>query len=183
MVTDTSHSPCCTGISERGLTWQEKPSQQRTPRQAQGALPNVPYLPDAKGSPRRQVAVAAATAAAAVARVRIRMYRLGVGDCFLLAFPRDGQEDFRILDRLWRPPGAGKGQRAPQTGGRRSSPRHQGQDRYRCRHARAPGPPVGLPRACREVHGQAGRRDLGGVDGERERHRWRKTCAAPKTRP
>jgi predicted metal-dependent RNase len=25
------------------------------------------------------------------------MYRLGVGDCFLLAFPRDGQEDFRIL--------------------------------------------------------------------------------------
>ena len=30
-------------------------------------------------------------------RVRIRMYRLGVGDCFLLAFPREGQNDFRIL--------------------------------------------------------------------------------------
>jgi metallo-beta-lactamase superfamily protein len=27
----------------------------------------------------------------------IRMYRLGVGDCFLLSFPRAGQDDFRIL--------------------------------------------------------------------------------------
>jgi len=43
-----------------------------------------------------QATVVAATAAPAT-RVRIRMYRLGVGDCFLLAFPRDGQEDFRIL--------------------------------------------------------------------------------------
>ena len=25
------------------------------------------------------------------------MYRLGVGDCFLVSFPRAGQDDFRIL--------------------------------------------------------------------------------------
>jgi hypothetical protein len=30
-------------------------------------------------------------------RATIRMYRLGVGDCFLLSFPRAGQDDFRIL--------------------------------------------------------------------------------------
>jgi hypothetical protein len=34
---------------------------------------------------------------AAAARVRIRMYRLGVGDCFLVSFPRVGKEDYRIL--------------------------------------------------------------------------------------
>lgn len=31
------------------------------------------------------------------ARVRIRMYRLGVGDCFLLSFPRAGASDFHML--------------------------------------------------------------------------------------
>ena len=31
-------------------------------------------------------------------KATIRMYRLGVGDCFLLSFPRPGQDDdFRIL--------------------------------------------------------------------------------------
>jgi hypothetical protein len=45
---------------------------------------------------------AAATAAAAAPadtkrRATIRMYRLGVGDCFLLSFARAGQDDFRIL--------------------------------------------------------------------------------------
>ncbi len=30
-------------------------------------------------------------------RATIRMYRLGVGDCFLVSFPRAGQDDFRIL--------------------------------------------------------------------------------------
>jgi len=34
---------------------------------------------------------------AAATRVRIRMYRLGVGDCFLVSFPRAGKEDYRIL--------------------------------------------------------------------------------------
>jgi len=36
-------------------------------------------------------------AKAAKRRATVRMYRLGVGDCFLLSFPRAGQEDFRIL--------------------------------------------------------------------------------------
>ncbi len=30
-------------------------------------------------------------------RATIRMYRLGVGDCFLVSFPRAGQKDFRVL--------------------------------------------------------------------------------------
>lgn len=30
-------------------------------------------------------------------RVRIRMYRVGVGDCFLITLPRAGGEDFRLL--------------------------------------------------------------------------------------
>lgn len=52
--------------------------------------------------PRRDTANASAPApasrsATATVRVRIRMYRLGVGDCFLVSFPRDKQEDFRIL--------------------------------------------------------------------------------------
>ena len=47
-------------------------------------------------SARRRTAKTTAPAGAGP-RVRIRMYRLGVGDCFLLAFPREGQEDFRIL--------------------------------------------------------------------------------------
>lgn len=35
---------------------------------------------------------------AAARRATVRMYRLGVGDCFLLSFPRPGkEEDFRIL--------------------------------------------------------------------------------------
>ena len=44
--------------------------------------------------PRKKVA---APAAAAARRATIRMYRLGVGDCFLVCFPQDGREDFRIL--------------------------------------------------------------------------------------
>jgi hypothetical protein len=44
--------------------------------------------------PRKKVAAPAATAAR---RATIRMYRLGVGDCFLVSFPQDGREDFRIL--------------------------------------------------------------------------------------
>ena len=44
--------------------------------------------------PRKKVA---APAAAAARRATIRMYRLGVGDCFLVSFPQDGREDFRIL--------------------------------------------------------------------------------------
>ena len=35
--------------------------------------------------------------AAGKRRATIRMYRLGVGDCFLVSFPRAGQDDFRIL--------------------------------------------------------------------------------------
>ncbi|MBK8159072.1 MAG: hypothetical protein IPK59_10010 [Rhodospirillaceae bacterium] len=31
------------------------------------------------------------------ARVRVRMYRIGVGDCFLLTFPRKGAADFKML--------------------------------------------------------------------------------------
>ena len=38
-----------------------------------------------------------AAKSAAASRVRIRMYRLGVGDCFLVSFPRAGKEDYRIL--------------------------------------------------------------------------------------
>jgi hypothetical protein len=30
-------------------------------------------------------------------RATVRMYRLGVGDCFLVSFPRDRQADFRVL--------------------------------------------------------------------------------------
>ena len=36
-------------------------------------------------------------AAGRARRATIRMYRLGVGDCFLVGFPRAGQDDFRIL--------------------------------------------------------------------------------------
>lgn len=36
-------------------------------------------------------------AAGVTRRATIRMYRLGVGDCFLVSFPRAGQDDFRIL--------------------------------------------------------------------------------------
>lgn len=39
----------------------------------------------------------AAPAAATTRRATIRMYRLGVGDCFLVSFPRARQDDFRIL--------------------------------------------------------------------------------------
>jgi hypothetical protein len=39
----------------------------------------------------------AAPAATGKRRATIRMYRLGVGDCFLLSFPRPAQDDFRIL--------------------------------------------------------------------------------------
>lgn len=39
----------------------------------------------------------AAPAPTQPSRVKIRMYRVGVGDCFLLAFPRTGSDDFRIL--------------------------------------------------------------------------------------
>jgi Metallo-beta-lactamase superfamily len=35
--------------------------------------------------------------AASKRRATIRMYRLGVGDCFLVSFPRAGQGDFRLL--------------------------------------------------------------------------------------
>lgn len=37
------------------------------------------------------------TASAGERRATIRMYRLGVGDCFLVSFPRAGQDDFRVL--------------------------------------------------------------------------------------
>jgi hypothetical protein len=42
-------------------------------------------------------AAAATQPAPGMRRATIRMYRLGVGDCFLLSFPRTGQDDFRIL--------------------------------------------------------------------------------------
>jgi Metallo-beta-lactamase superfamily len=48
-----------------------------------------------KGNP--EPAAAATQPAPGTRRATIRMYRLGVGDCFLLSFPRAGQDDFRIL--------------------------------------------------------------------------------------
>src|SRR5580698_8057107 len=48
-----------------------------------------------KGNP--ELAAAATQPASGTRRATIRMYRLGVGDCFLLSFPRAGQDDFRIL--------------------------------------------------------------------------------------
>jgi hypothetical protein len=56
-----------------------------------------------RGIARPEMAAAAAAPAPAPAsppgrkRATIRMYRLGVGDCFLVTFPRPGQDDFRIL--------------------------------------------------------------------------------------
>ena len=37
------------------------------------------------------------TQTAPARRATIRMYRLGVGDCFLVSFPRPGLADYRIL--------------------------------------------------------------------------------------
>ena len=52
----------------------------------------------------RQKKPTATTAAAS--RVRIRMYRLGVGDCFLVSFPRAGTGRLPHPHRLRRAPGA-----------------------------------------------------------------------------
>ena len=56
------------------------------PRTASSASP-APSTPAARPAP----------SAAGKGRATIRMYRLGVGDCFLVSFPRAGQEDFRVL--------------------------------------------------------------------------------------
>lgn len=48
--------------------------------------------------PKRRPALWSADAAqSAVGTVRVRMYRQGLGDCFLLSFPRAGQAPFHIL--------------------------------------------------------------------------------------
>ena len=83
--------------------------------------------------------------AAGKRRATIRMYRLGVGDCFLVSFPRAGQDDFRILIDC--------GVHQAQTGGSQrikdtvqDLKNNQRQDRRGGRNTRASGPPFGISR-------------------------------------
>lgn len=74
----------------------------RTPAAGPGGVPRTTRKPEPAGAPATATTAPAATISRAAStavkrRATVRMYRLGVGDCFLVSFPRDGAPDLRVL--------------------------------------------------------------------------------------